>query len=65
MTNNYILGECRTLWGECEQAASILAVKERKRYQKFLSISEVTILVWKYMFGTNVLCSWVWHRLSN
>jgi len=25
----YTLGECRTLWGECEQAACILATEER------------------------------------
>ena len=37
-----VLGECRTLWGEREQAACILATKESMRYQKLL---EVTILV--------------------
>jgi len=31
-----VLGECRTLWGEHEQAACILATEERMRYQKLL-----------------------------
>jgi len=36
-----VLGECRTLWHECEQAECILDT-ERMRY---LSVSKVTILV--------------------
>ena len=35
-------GECRALWGECEQAACILATEARMRYQKF---SEMKIVV--------------------
>ena len=40
-----ILGEFRTLWGECEQAAYILATKGRIRHQKLLCVSEVTVVV--------------------
>jgi len=39
------LGECKTLWGESEQAACTLATKERMRYLKLLSVSEVAIVV--------------------
>ena len=51
------LGECRTLWCEREQAACILVNKERIRYQKFLSVSKVTIVVgslWWHIVGTNL-----------
>ena len=33
------------MWGKREQAACILAIKERKRYKKLLSVSEMTIVV--------------------
>jgi len=39
------LGECRTLWGEREQAACILATEERMKYQTLLSVSNITIAV--------------------
>jgi len=40
MLSLLLLGECRTLWGEREQAACILATEERMRYQKLLSVSQ-------------------------
>jgi len=52
-----LLGECRTLWGEHEQAACILATKERMRYQKLLSVSEVTTVggsLWWHIVSTSL-----------
>jgi len=45
------------LWGEREQAASILAPDERVMYHTLLSASEVTIIVgslWWHIFGISV-----------
>ena len=45
----------RTLWGEREQAACILATEERMIYQTLLSVSEVTMVggyLWWHIFGS-------------
>jgi len=40
MLSLLLLGECTILWGQREQAACILATKERMGYQKLLSVSQ-------------------------
>jgi len=40
-----------TLWGECEQAACILAILERMRYQ---NVSEVVGGLWWCSVGTSL-----------
>ena len=57
---NFRLGECRTLRGVCEQAACIIATKERLKYR---NVSEMTIAVGS-MWWHIASCSLAWHIAS-
>ena len=41
----HVPGGCKTLWGECEQAACISVTEERMKYAKLLTITKVTIAI--------------------
>jgi len=46
-----------TLWGECEQAACILATEQRTIYQTLPNVSKAAIVVgslWWHTFGTSL-----------
>ena len=57
------LGQCRTLWGEREQAACILATEERMRCQKLLDVSEMAIIVGSLWWNI-VSTSLAWHIIT-
>ena len=52
-----LLGECRTLWGEREQAACILATEERMRYQNVSKTTSAVGSLWWHIVSTSL----AWH----